>query len=211
MKIKRNAIAAAVAGAIGLSGAMGAAEAASLTSLVITGGTFAMGVFTPAPNPITNFSGANLIAGAIAPTFDTSVAQTGADASSPVAWDFNLGGTWVNSYTTGASSGDATGTSISGTINLTDNWNGTNFAQGGAFSGTASGGTSGTFSASWTSLISGGPFNGQTGTYNVDWNVCSTSRTGSCCCLADGLRPGWSGRRGSSPEESGSLSLLKPY
>ena len=164
MKNKRNTVAMAVAGAIGLSGAMTVVEAATLTSLVITSGTFAMGVFTPAANLITNFSGANLIAGAIAPTYDGTVAQTGPAASSPIAWDFNLGGTWVNSYTTAASSGDATGGSISGTINIIDNWNGTDFAQGGAFTGTTSGSN---FTASWTSLIVGGPFNGQTGTYNV--------------------------------------------
>ena len=168
MKIKRNTIAAAVAGAIGLSGAMGAAEANSLTSLVITSGTFQMGVFTPVANTITNFSGANLIAGAVAPGFTTSVSQSGAAASSPIAWDFNSGGTWVNSFTTAASSGSNDGAgNISGTINLVDNWNTTNFAQGGAFSGTATGTTSGTFAINWTSPIVGGPFGGQVGTYNV--------------------------------------------
>jgi hypothetical protein len=51
---------------------------------------------------------------------------------------------------------------------LFDNWNGNNFNQGAnPVTGTASGGSTGTFTASWTSLINGGPFNGQTGTYNV--------------------------------------------
>jgi hypothetical protein len=164
MDIKRNAIATAVAGALGLSVAASAVEAAALTSLVITGGTFAMGVFTPSPNPITNTSGANLIAGTIAPGFDTTTAQTGPAGSSPIAWDFNGGGTWVNSFTTAVSSGDDTGGVLSGNIFITDNWNTTNFAQGGAFTGTGDGSN---FSIGWTSLISGGPFDGQTGTYNV--------------------------------------------
>jgi len=164
MSMKKTSVATAVAGAIGLGLATSAVNAASLTSLVITGGTFQMGVFTPVANVITNTSGANLIAGAIAPTFATGVAQTGPAASSPIAWDFNGGGTWVNSFTTAASSGDETGGVMSGTIVLTDNWNTTNFAQGGAFTGTGDGTN---FSIGWTSLIVGGPFNGQIGTYNV--------------------------------------------
>jgi hypothetical protein len=162
--MNKKAIAAIVGTAMGLSVAATSIQAASLTSLVITSGTFQMGVFTPVANTITSFSGANLIAGAIPAGFDTTVAQFTAAASSPIAWDFNGGGTFVNSFTTAASSGDETGGVMSGTINITDNWNGTDFAQGGAFTGTGNGST---FSINWTSLIVGGPFNNQIGTYNV--------------------------------------------
>lgn len=167
MSMKKKALVAAIGATMGLSVAATSTQAATLSSLVITGGQFTMGVFTPAPNPITNTSGANLIAGAIAPTFDTTVAQTGPAASSPIAWDFNLGGTWVNSFTNGASSGATDGAGgISGTIVITDNWNANNFDQGGAFTGTTVGDEfSGTFDIAWTSLIVGGAFDGQTGTY----------------------------------------------
>ena len=169
MNMKKKAIVAAVGAAMGLSVAATSTQAATLTSLVITSGQFQLGVFTPTPNVITDFSGANLIAGAIAPTFDTTVSQSSAAASSPIAWDFNGGGVWVNSFTTGASSGATDGAGgISGNIVITDNWNSTNFDQGGAFSGTTVGDElSGSFDIGWTSLIVGGPFDGQTGTYNV--------------------------------------------
>ena len=169
MSMKKKALVAAVGAAMGLSVAATSTQAATLTSLVITGGEFAMGVFTPTPNPITNFSGANLIGPAIAATFDTTVAQSAGAASSPIAWDFNGGGTWVNSFTGGPSSGSSgagTNGGVSGTIVLTDNWNANNFDQGGAFTGTTVGDElSGTFDIAWTSLIVGGAFDGQTGTY----------------------------------------------
>ena len=124
MSLKRTALATAVAGAIGIS-ATAAVHATALDSLVITSGVFQMGVFTPAPgNTITDFSGANLIGPAIAPAFDTTVAQNGPAASSPMAWAFNGVNPWVNTFTTGSSSGDATGGAITGTINITANWNG---------------------------------------------------------------------------------------
>ena len=187
MSIKRKALAAAVGAAMGLSVAATATQAATLSSLVITAGTFAMGVFTPAPNVITNFSGDNLIAGAVAAGFDTTVAQSGPAASSPIAWDFNGGGTWVNSFTTAASSGDATGGVMSGSIVLTDNWNTTNFAQGGAFTGTNTGTTSGTFDIGWTSLIVGGPFNGQIGTYAVQGTYSAVPVPAAVWLMGSGL------------------------
>jgi hypothetical protein len=141
MITKKLALVAAIGTAMGLSVATTSTQAATLTSLVITGGTFAMGVFTPAPNPFTSVSGANLIAGAIAPTFDTTVAQTAVAASSPIAWDFNLGGVIVNSFTTAPSSGDATGGVISGFIDITINLSSANIIQDGAFTGTHTGTT----------------------------------------------------------------------
>jgi len=151
---------------MGLGVVASSTQAATLSSLAITGGTFAMGIFTPAPNPFTSVSGANLIAGAIAPTFDPTVAQTQPAASSPIAWDFYLGGVMVNSFTTAPSSGDATGGTISGFIDISVNWSGTSFVQSGAFSGTHTGTTSGTFDIGWTSPFDG-PFGGQIGTYTA--------------------------------------------
>ena len=153
----KKALVLALGASMGLGVAATSVHAASLTSLVITGGTFAMGAFTPAPNPITHVSGANLIGPAIAPTFDTTVAQFGPAASSPVAWDFNGNGTWVNSFTTGPSSGDETGGVLTGTIDITINWGKGNLAQTGRFTGTGDGSN---FSIAWTSMIVGGSFNG---------------------------------------------------
>ena len=161
----KKALVLALGAAMGLGVAATSVHAATLTSLVITGGTFALGpVFTPVPNVITNFSGANLIGPAIAPTFDTTVGQSGPAASSPMAWDFNGGGSWVNSFTTGPSSGDETGGVMTGTIDITINWYGYNFAQSNNFTGTGDGSN---FSIAWTALAVGGAIDGQTGTYNV--------------------------------------------
>lgn len=172
MSIKRKALATAMAGAIGL-GVAPIAQSSTLTSLVITSGTFAMGVFTPTPNTITNFGGQNIVGTTVAAN-GTGVSQGGALGSSIIAWDFNGGGTWVNTFSTATSSGGVEGSAITASINLYDNWNGTNFFQGttgngtqlatGTATGTA---TSGTYTLSWQSLIVGGPFNNQIGTYNV--------------------------------------------
>jgi PKD repeat protein len=102
MKLKKTALALAIAGSLG---AVANVEATPLASLVITGGTFAMGVFTPAPNPITNFSGANLIGGYQPATWNTAVAQSGPAAGAVMAWDFNGGGVWVNSFTAASAAG----------------------------------------------------------------------------------------------------------
>ena len=164
IKIRRNLVATGIAEALGLSVATGTVEAAALTSLVITSGTFAMGALTPVPNVINNFSGANLVAGYHDATFDPTVAQGHPVPGAVMAWDFNAGGVWSNAFTAAAAagasgggpvpSGDVTGTALTLDLSaLFANWSGTDFNQGNAaISRTASGGASGTFTMGWTSL-----------------------------------------------------------
>ncbi|MGA7965861.1 MAG: hypothetical protein WCB49_08255, partial [Gammaproteobacteria bacterium] len=100
-QFKKRVLVAALATAVG-GGVATTANAAAIDSLYMSAGTFAMGVFTPAPNTITNFNGANLIGSYNAPGWDTSTAQSTAAPSAVAAFDFNGGGTWVNTYTAAA-------------------------------------------------------------------------------------------------------------
>ena len=184
---KKTALALALTAGM-LSG--GVVHAATLSTLFAGGGTFAMGVFTPAPNTITNGSTLNIIGAYNAPGWNTSVAQTGAGAGSIASFNFNGGGTWVNTYTAAAATqaGVAgggpvpSGTVGSGatiangdaiTVNLSSffaNWNGTDFTQGSpAATGTVSNVASNTFdyTLDWKSKVVGGSFNGQTGTWHL--------------------------------------------
>lgn len=181
-QFKKRVLVAALATAVG-GGVTTTANAAAISSLYMNSGQFAMGVFTPAPNTITYFNGANLIGSYNAPAWNTSTAQTSAAPSSLASFDFNGGGTWVNTYTAAsatqsgvagggpAPSGTVVGNNI--TVDLSSffaNWNGTDFSQGtSAATGTVSNvsGNSFDYTLSWTSLIVGGAFNGQTGTWTV--------------------------------------------
>ena len=192
LQFKKSTIAAALL-AVGMaSGGVMDAQAATVTNLVITGGIFQMGVFTAPPgNTITNFSGANIIGANQTPTWSVGTAQHGAAPAAIMAWNFNGGGTWVNSFvsscdpqnvdgcsitphalpsaTTAASSGATTFSSLDLGA-LYDNWNATDFNQGNvAATGTVNfaSATNFTWTAHWTSKIVGGAFNGQTGTYDV--------------------------------------------
>jgi hypothetical protein len=198
MITKKLASVAAIGTAMGLSVTATSTQAATLTSLVITGGTFQMGVFTPAPNVITDFSGANLIDAYNPATWDTTVAQIGPAPGAVMAWDFNSGGVWANAFTAASvagvsgggpvPSGDVTGSTL--TLNLSAlfvNWK-DSFNQGNvAISGTASGGANGTFTMDWTSLIVGGPFDGQIGTYNVSGTYAVVPVPAAAWLLGSGL------------------------
>ncbi len=166
--------------------------AATITDLRVTAGTFSMGVFTPAPNTITNFNGTNLIGSYSAPGWDTNTAQSAAAPSAIAAFNFNGGGVWVNTYTAAAATqsgvaggGPAPSGTVGGgnstiangdaiTVDLSSffaNWNGTDFSQGTSSLQPATGtvsnvsGNSFTYTLHWTSKIVGGPFNNQTGTW----------------------------------------------
>ncbi|MHB1528913.1 MAG: VPLPA-CTERM sorting domain-containing protein [Acidiferrobacteraceae bacterium] len=196
MTFKRKMLAAAMATAIGTLGGIAVASAATVTSLNVTGGQFAMGVFTPSPNVFTaTDSSFNLVGGYSTPGWTQTAAQTTVGAGSLVSFDFNGGGTWVNSFTAASASGASGGgpvpsATISGlangdtiTANLSSffaNWNGSNFNQGNsAATGTISNvsGTSFNYTLNWTSLISGGPFNGQTGTWVFNGTGSTTAVT----------------------------------
>ncbi|MHB1938949.1 MAG: VPLPA-CTERM sorting domain-containing protein [Acidobacteriaceae bacterium] len=190
MTFKRKMLAAAMATAIGTVGGIANANAATISVLNVTGGQFAMGVFTSSPNVFTYEQGGfNLVGGYSSPAWSETTAQTTSAPSSIVSFNFNGGGTWVNTFT--AASGNygtnvvpggpvpsgtvgSSGTIANGdtiTVNLSSfiaNWNGNNFNQGNATAtGTVSNVSGNTFdyTLNWTSLINGGPFSGQTGTW----------------------------------------------
>lgn len=197
--MKKTALAMAVVGSLGIAG-MEAASAAPITSFSITGGSFAMGFFTPG-GPITfeNTSGVNLVAGYVAPTWDTNVSQATPAPGAIINFDF--GGPDVNYYTAASATqapavpgggpvvnGTAGGGSI--TVDLSSlfaNWNGTDFAQGNSsVTGTTTGGTS--FSIAWTSLIGGGPpFGGQIGTYTATGTLSAIPVPAAAWLMGSGL------------------------
>ncbi len=168
----------------------GAAQAATIDTLFAGGGTFKMGVFTPAPNAISG-STHNIIGAYNPPGWNVSTAQSSQAASSIASFNFNGGGTWVNTFTAAASSqagvsggGAAPSGTVNGasatiangsaiTVNLSSffaNWNGSDFNQGSAAAtGTVSNvvGNSFDYVLDWSSLIVGGPFNNQTGTWHL--------------------------------------------
>jgi hypothetical protein len=178
--------------AIALTAGMisGAAQAATINTLFAGGGTFQMGVFTPVANPIGG-STHNIVGAYNAPGWNVGVAQTSQQASAIAGFDFNGGGTFVNTFTALASSqaGVTGGGPVpSGTVNGANatiangntilvnlssffaNWNGSDFNQGNvAATGTVTSVVGNTFSYTldWTSLINGGPFNAQTGTWHL--------------------------------------------
>lgn len=168
----------------------GTAQAATVNTLFAGGGTFLMGVFTPAANAITG-STHNIVGAYNAPGWNTSLAQTSGDPSSILSFNFNGGGTWVNTYTAAAATqagvagggpipsgtvGGANATIANGNaiaVNLSSffaNWNGTDFTQGNAVAtGTVSNvvGNSFDYTLDWKSKVTGGSFNGQTGTWHL--------------------------------------------
>lgn len=164
------------------------------TCTATAGSCFGMKNFD-AGQPLTSTdSSFNLVGGYSTPGWNEALAQTGPATGSIVSFNFNNSGTWVNTFTAASSNvaggGPVPSASISSltngatiTANLSSffaNWNGTNFSQGNsAATGTISNvsGTSFDYTLSWTSLISGGPFNGQTGTWVFNGTGSTTSVT----------------------------------
>lgn len=158
-----------IAAAMVLAGASAGAAAApeTIIDLNVTSGSFFMMFFTPAP---INFGpiGFDMVDGYgsqanLFPFGPNPVSVfTGDGTMAPFGGAPVVGGP-VPSGTVDADAG---------TISLdlsafTAYWNGTNFNQGSStVTGTYNGGT-GAFSVSWSSLINGGPFDGNTG----DWTM----------------------------------------
>ena len=155
--------------------ATGAASAAPITTLEITGGDFAMagagGTLNPAAFASMSVDGA---------TFDGSApTATGSEASyaptSIVTFAFGFFGP-VATYTAASDgvnggftpvTGDLTGSDLTLDLNSwTAYWNGTSFNQG-ASGVTATVDATGNFTASWTALVVGGAFNGQIGSWTI--------------------------------------------
>ena len=155
--------------------ATGAANAAPITTLTITGGDFAMagagGAINPAAFADMSVDGS---------TFDGSApTATGSEAfyatTSIATFAFGFFGP-VATYTAatdGVSSGftpvtgELTGSDLTLDLNSwTAYWNGTSFNQGASGVATTVD-ASGNFTASWTALVVGGAFNGQTGSWSI--------------------------------------------
>lgn len=187
MNFKKTAIALALAAGMGSGGV---AQAATIDTLFAGGGAFSMlGFASAANNPLTG-SSHNIVGAYNPPGWDVNTAQTATAPSAIVSFNFNSSGTFVNTFTAAASS-QATvsgggpvpsGTVGSGatiangdaiTVNLSSffaNWNGNDFNQGNAAAaGTVSNvvGNNFDYVLDWTSLISGGPFNNQIGTWHL--------------------------------------------
>lgn len=178
--------------AIALTAGMisGVAQAATINTLFAGGGTFKMGVFTATPNPISG-STHNIVGAYNPPGWAVGTAQSSQAASAITGFDFNSGGTWVNTFTAAASSQASVtggGPIPSGTVNGASatiangntilvnlssffaNWNGSDFNQGtAAATGTVTSvvGNAFSYTLDWTSLIVGGPFNNNTGTWHL--------------------------------------------
>ncbi len=163
--------------------ATGAANAAPITALTITGGTFAM---AGAGGSITPTTFADMTVGAYdgsAPSMPgsesdyapTSIGTFGFGAFGAVAI-YTAETDGVNSGFA-APSGDITGSDM--TLDLsswTAYWNGTSFNQGNsAVTIDSFDATTGDFAASWTSPVVGGAFNGQDGSWTITGNAAAAT------------------------------------
>lgn len=211
MNFKKTLLAVAVAGASVASVNAHAIE----TTMTVNSGSFGMGFFTGGGYiPITGFgSGAADITDQYNPAgWDTSVAQASGVAAPGSIASFTFGtGTvdQVNTFTA-AASGQAgvvgggpapvfTGTLTNGatTMDMSSffaNWNGTEFNQGNSAAAMTLSGCTGSgltaacnYSMSWTSLIVGGPFNNQTGSWILGGTVAAVPEASTYGMMLAGL------------------------
>ncbi|MBI3188891.1 MAG: VPLPA-CTERM sorting domain-containing protein [Gammaproteobacteria bacterium] len=179
----------------------GAANAAVVTSMTITGGAFNMGTTNlgVAGCQIGGFGSHQCITSGS--TIDTDDGLFEGSASSSLV-GLSFFGSPVNAFTaataTGAQpsitgnplSGDATGSVLTMDVgSWYANWSGTNFLQGptgGMATGTYDS-TTGAFTLSWSSLIVGGPFNGQIGNWNLVGTVTAVPVPAAAWLFGSGL------------------------
>lgn len=185
MKTKKTLLAVALAGASLNAHAIE-------TIMLVTGGSFGMGFFTSGgsiPFASIGSGGADITDQYNLPGWDTTLVQRGAAPGTIGAFAFgsdSLGPVWVNTYTapTATQSGIYgggpfpvfNGSLTNGGVFTMDmssfffNWNGAELNQGNAAaSGMLSGctATGCNFTLGWQSLIVGGPFKGNTGTWTL--------------------------------------------
>ena len=160
--------------------AAGAANAAPISSLTLTGGDFAMagagGTINPAAfaNMSTDgsFDGsAPTATGSEAFYATTSVGTFAFGFFGPVAI-YTAATDGINGPFPGVT-GDITGSTLSLDLSSwTAYWNGTSFNQGSATpTVTSYNAATGDFTAEWTALVVGGAFNGQTGSWSITGNA----------------------------------------
>ena len=189
MNIKKSAIAAAVAASMGVS----VAEANSITSMVVTSGYFGMGGFTGNTYiPWTGIGSDNDIAdySTFSANNTAQVTGSGGTCAAGTISCFDFGAAQVSNFlaASSAQTGVAGGgpvlagqtyneTNGTSSVNMSawfSNWNGTDFNQGKTSVTLTTTGCAGTlcnFVASWSSLISGGPFDGNTGCWFITGTV----------------------------------------
>jgi len=182
---------------VAVIGLAASAHAAPLTSLTVTGGEFSIagagGILHPAAFASMSVDGVTYDGGEPPTCIDeaslapTSIATATFGFFGPIA-------TFTASYdennpvgTFSAVSGDLTGDVL--TLNLsswTCYWCGHVFNQG-AMGVTAITDGAGNFTASWTSTVVGGPFNGQVGDWTLTGNVTAIPESQSMALVASGL------------------------
>ena len=217
MNMKKTVLASAVAAALSVGGmATAQAALVQADVMTVTGGQFGMGFFTGGGFiPVTHFgTGAADIAGQFnLPGWNVNIGQnTGTGTVPPVPaaagsiGSFQFGAAQVNTFTASTSTQAAVGggpfAAPSGMFQDTNgvstfdmsafyaNWNGTDFNQGNsAATLTTSGCVAGTcnYTMTWQSLIVGGPFGGNTGSWSLSGTVTAVPIPAAVWLLGSGL------------------------
>jgi hypothetical protein len=200
MNMKKTALSAAIVTAMSMVPFASQAATVNATSMSITSGEFGMGFFTGGGFlPISDIGSgaAQLIGVASGEGWDVNTAQLtpAASAIGSFAFGSTPGGAhpFVNAFTSVADSqgvdggghalpsaswDDTTGAGVSLILeSFYANWNGTNFNQGSntpvSFTVAAGCTVNCAYTAEWRSLIVGGPFNNQTGSWKISGTISS--------------------------------------
>ena len=206
--MKKTTLVSAVAITLGM-GSMAQAQAAvvAVDVMTVTGGSFALGFFTPTgPIPFAVVSGPTInIAGQYHPPgWDVNTAQTGPAAGSIAS--FSFGSAWFNTYVATGSSqllrvggggpapngtfDNAGGTTTFDISSFFGNWNGTDYGQGSSAASLVTGNCSATgcdYTLSWQSVLFDGAFNGPVGTWKLTGTVSTVPVPAAVWLLGSGL------------------------
>lgn len=196
--------------AVALAGASVTAHAVP-TVMTVTDGWFKMGVFTPGVNGlhwVAGTGGADITDQFLPASWNVNVGQTNGVSAPGAIASFQFGtnpGSQVNTFTAAADTqgvdagGHAmpvfSGAFVNGaqTFDISSmyaNWNGTNFNQGSsAATLTLSNctGTSCDYSMTWSSLIVGGAFNGNTGKWIMNGTIAAVPEASTYGMMLAGL------------------------
>ena len=203
--IKKTILTSAVIIALG-TGASAQAALVAADAMTITGGSFAMGLFTPfGPIPFVAVSGPTVdIAGEYHPPgWNVNNVQIGSGAGSLAAFAF--GSAWVNTFTAAASSqpgivgggpvpsgtfDNAGGTTTFDISSFFVNWSGVDVGQGNSAASLATSNCSATgcdYTLSWQALVVDGAFRGNTGTWVLTGTVSAVPVPAAVWLLGSGL------------------------
>jgi hypothetical protein len=187
-----------IAAAVALSAAAMSAQAVDFASMTVTGGSFTMAGVGPNPFIAANLTpGLDLLAGN---NQDVNVASVGTVTTPLFNFGFfgpvgaYLSDTTYTPYGGVAAGGSAIAPTASGdfggsiTADLsawTAFWNGNNFGQGGIATGTVD--ALGNYSISWSSTVSGGAFDGQTGMWTMTGTVAAVPEASTYGMMLAGL------------------------